>query len=96
MQIPDDEARVLMESYIRDPKGTEKRLREHAPTVTRDVKYVSGAALNAKASRKAKAPRAKAAPKRAAASKKKAAVARKPARAAAGGASKRRAPARAR
>ncbi len=96
VQIPDDEARVLMESYIRDPKGTEKRLREHAPTVTRDVKYVSGAALNAKASRKAKAPRAKAAPKRAAASKKKAAVARKPARAAAGGASKRRAPARAR
>ncbi len=39
VQIPDDEARVLTEAYIRDPKATEKKLRDHEPTVTRDSGY---------------------------------------------------------
>src|SRR5262249_40675595 len=39
VQIPDDRARELVEAYIRDPKATEKLLREKgAPTVERDAR----------------------------------------------------------
>jgi myo-inositol-1-phosphate synthase len=38
IQIPDDTARELVEQYIKDPKGTEKMLREKgAPTVRREA-----------------------------------------------------------
>src|SRR5262245_57221283 len=46
VQIPDDQAREYTESYIRDPKGTEKRLREHAPFVAKDTHYATGPSLN--------------------------------------------------
>jgi len=36
VQIPDDTARELVEGYIKDPKGTEARLRVHAPTLVRE------------------------------------------------------------
>src|SRR5439155_18269336 len=39
VQIPDDQARVLTEAYIRDPKGTEKKLRDDAPVVAKDGGY---------------------------------------------------------
>ena len=46
VQIPDDQARELTEAYIRDPKGTEKRLREQgAPTVKREGPTASGATV---------------------------------------------------
>ncbi|HUK63005.1 MAG TPA: hypothetical protein VLV15_06725, partial [Dongiaceae bacterium] len=38
IQIPDDTARELVEQYIRDPKGTEKMLKDKgAPTVRREA-----------------------------------------------------------
>ena len=38
VQIPDDVSRELVEAYIRDPKGTERLLRDKgAPTLKRDV-----------------------------------------------------------
>jgi myo-inositol-1-phosphate synthase len=42
IQIPDDLARELVEQYIKDPKGTEKHLRERgAPSVKKDAAPVS-------------------------------------------------------
>ncbi len=42
VQIPDDRSRELTEQYIRDPKGTERMLREKgAPAVTREAKPVA-------------------------------------------------------
>jgi myo-inositol-1-phosphate synthase len=43
VQIPDDEAREATEAYIRDPKGTERRLREKAPQFARTVPTATGA-----------------------------------------------------
>ncbi|NOT33396.1 MAG: inositol-3-phosphate synthase [Candidatus Eisenbacteria bacterium] len=43
VQIPDDDARLMTERFIKDPKGTEKLLRENAPTVKRESKMVAGA-----------------------------------------------------
>ena len=79
VQIPDDQAREFMEAYIKDPKATEKRMREHAPTVARDTKYVTGASLKAGASRNGSRPR------KAAVSRKRTAAAARPARPAARG-----------
>jgi len=43
VQIPDDQARELVEQYIKDPKGTEKMLREKgAPVVKQDKPPISG------------------------------------------------------
>ena len=79
VQIPDDQAREFMEAYIKDPKATEKKMREHAPTVARDTKYVTGASLKAGASRKGSRPR------KAAVARKRTAAAARPARPAARG-----------
>jgi len=37
VQIPDDVARELVESYIKDPKGVEARMRVNAPTLKREA-----------------------------------------------------------
>jgi len=37
VQIPDDKARELTEAYIKDPKGTERMLKDHAPFVQREA-----------------------------------------------------------
>ncbi len=43
IQIPDDSARELVEQYIKDPKGTERMLREKgAPMVKKDKAPISG------------------------------------------------------
>jgi len=44
VQIPDDISRELTEQYIKDPKGTEARLRVNPPTLVRESKPVSKAA----------------------------------------------------
>src|SRR5205814_3862058 len=46
VQIPDDQARELMESFIRDPKATEKRLRDRAPVVAKDTTYLAAPSVN--------------------------------------------------
>ena len=57
VQIPDDLAREFVEQYIRDPKGTEKQLRDKgAPIVRKDAAPISRVA-----SRKAAAAAAQAA-----------------------------------
>jgi len=37
VQIPDDHARNYTEQFIKDPKGVERQLRQHAPTVKREA-----------------------------------------------------------
>jgi len=44
VQIPDDKSRELTEAFIRDPKGTERKLREHAPIVERDERATASRA----------------------------------------------------
>jgi hypothetical protein len=41
VQIPDDVSRELTEAYIRDPKGTEAKLRISAPTLVREGQPVT-------------------------------------------------------
>jgi myo-inositol-1-phosphate synthase len=43
VQIPDDKAREMTERFITDPKGTERLLREEAPTVKRESPMMAGA-----------------------------------------------------
>ncbi len=70
VQIPDDTARELVEAYIKDPKGTEAKLKVHAPTLVREKKPVvkaarKGPSANGHANGKPAAmPAAKAAPKK--------------------------------
>ncbi len=66
VQIPDDISRELTEAYIKDPKGTEKRLREYAPTLKREAKPIlkAKAAPAKKAAAKATPAPKKAAPKK--------------------------------
>jgi myo-inositol-1-phosphate synthase len=68
VQIPDDRSRELTEAYIRDPKGTERRLREQgAPTVGREARPASpspngaanGRVANAAVARAAARPKAR-------------------------------------
>ncbi len=71
VQIPDDISRELTEQFIKDPKGTEARLRVNPPTLKRESKPVLKAAKPApakKAAPKKAAPKkvAKAAPAKAA------------------------------
>ncbi len=40
VQIPDDTARELVEAFIKDPKGTEAKLRSNAPVLKRGAKPV--------------------------------------------------------
>jgi len=81
VQIPDDVSRELTEAYIRDPKGTEKKLREHAPTLVREKKPISKQAAKArKASPSANGP-AGDAPATAARTRRSKKTARRPARA---------------
>ena len=51
VQIPDDVARELVEQYIRDPKGVEKRVRANPPVLQREKKP-----MTARAGRRDKAP----------------------------------------
>ncbi len=67
VQIPDDISRELTEQYIKDPKGTEAKLRVNPPTLKRESKPVLKAAKPAPAK---KAARKKAAPKAVAPAKK--------------------------
>lgn len=73
VQIPDDVSRELTEQYIKDPKGTEAKLRVAAPTVVREKKPVSKAAakaaVNGSANGRPAAAAKKAAPKKAARAK---------------------------
>ena len=41
VQIPDDISRELMEAYIKDPKGTEKKLKVNPPTLKRESSPVA-------------------------------------------------------
>ena len=71
VQIPDDISRELTEQFIKDPKGTEAKLRVNPPTLKRESKPVLKAAKPApakKAAPKKAAPKkvAKAAPAKAA------------------------------
>jgi len=43
VQIPDDRAREMTERFIADPKGTERELRDKAPTVKRESPMRAGA-----------------------------------------------------
>ena len=54
VQIPDDISRELTEEYIKDPKGVEKRMRTHAPSLVREKRPVGKPApgSNVKASPK--------------------------------------------
>jgi myo-inositol-1-phosphate synthase len=45
VQIPDDAARTMTEAFIKDPKGVERSLRLHAPTVKREAAPTLGAAV---------------------------------------------------
>jgi myo-inositol-1-phosphate synthase len=47
VQIPDDKAREFTERYIRDPRGTERQLRDHAPVVRRSAAPVAAKAAKA-------------------------------------------------
>ena len=71
VQIPDDLARELVEQYIRDPKTTEKQLREKgAPSVERDAAPLARRAapsVNGRPKASAATPRRR--PKRATAKK---------------------------
>jgi len=75
VQIPDDISRELTEAFIKDPKGTEAKLRISAPTLVREKKPVSKAvrepsANGAPRAAKAKKPAVrKAAPRKAARAK---------------------------
>jgi myo-inositol-1-phosphate synthase len=73
VQIPDDVSRELTEQYIKDPRGTEAKLRVAAPTVVRERKPVSKAAAkpaaNGSANGRPAASAKKSAPKKAARAK---------------------------
>jgi myo-inositol-1-phosphate synthase len=65
VQIPDDTARELVEAYIQDPKGVEKRLREKgAPVLERDAAPVTRPSVNGHANGSPATSRRKAAARR--------------------------------
>ncbi len=64
VQIPDDISRELTEQFIKDPKGTEAKLRVNPPTLKRESKPVLKAAKPAKPGPAKKAAPKKAAPKK--------------------------------
>jgi len=90
VQIPDDQARTFTEEYIKDPKGTEKRLRAAAPTVAKDTKYLSPSVNGHRASKNGAGAASTAKMVRAASATKDAAPAAKPSRPAPAPAPKRR------